>query len=726
MLTFRFVRRPVLYALLFTLLLLVGLGTVSAASHRATVVEIVFAGDLQSPIVQNSSPLPVFQFTTLHISDTGALVLSQRFEGIYQRQSVLEDTYLDHPRFTVVNADTTSILEQYAATGGFYAYNVEHAFGATALGPVDLGDAEYNACIFLYDNDLVPANALIPDTQFCDYNRSEPRFFDVNLIQSVSETVQGDVTEDVLGAVVRVPLALPTGRYSQIPSIPLGGPGGHLSLLFRTTDSDSDAPSLDSTVPGLSAVAMPFYGREYILIGLYPPVELKPVIDHVSQQVLASFPGATKIEIPEPRLMYMVDDAAVPQVALEPELVFPGIEVTVDGQVVILRDITVPATEGFAPEVTIVEPTNDSIYLPGELVAFTGDIAGGTAPYNITWSLSDGTELGSEIVESAGAVVFSTSELPLRAEGKGLLPTVIFLTVEDANGAQRQDSVSIRSAPHLYLPLALADAAAATRAGLPTVPTGSVAGPMAVTAPAANYSFGVEAAADYPPYGAGGADLPGVVPDAGGFRTSMLGLGWSQRFYWSNSLVWERDWRDCGLSGDDCTYGVDRTDFVYYAGHGAAGGISLPSNIDSTWFSGTNARFNNARWVGFASCQTLRAQWNPASSAPIRNWLNSFRGAHMLLGFNSNMKDVAFGPRLVDNMRIPTFSFIGEMPWAQRTIADAWVQTAFNMNAGQPAYLYARGTNNVNPLGNRLPRANDALLPRPFPVASWHWVWWNE
>jgi hypothetical protein len=155
----------------------------------------------------------------------------------------------------------------------------------------------------------------------------------------------------------------------------------------------------------------------------------------------------------------------------------------------------------------------------------------------------------------------------------------------------------------------------------------------------------------------------------------------------------------------------------------------MPSNNhDSSWVDATKARFQNARWVGFSSCQTLRAQATPPTE-PIRKWFNSFQGSHMLLGFNSNMADIAYGPVLVDNMRLPTLSipFFGtfEFPWAQRTIAEAWVQTAFQMNAGKPAYIYATSAS-VNPVGNKLPKVTDAPLPRPFPVNWFFWVWWNE
>jgi len=166
----------------------------------------------------------------------------------------------------------------------------------------------------------------------------------------------------------------------------------------------------------------------------------------------------------------------------------------------------------------------------------------------------------------------------------------------------------------------------------------------------------VEYGSDYPPYGSGGPDLGGVPGDANGLSAGLMGLGWPRVFNWYNALAWERDWRDCSLGGSDCTYGVDRADYVYYSGHGSNGTIYMPSNNhDSSWVDATKARFQNARWVGFSSCLTLRAQ-GTAGAEPIRQWFNSFQGSHMLLGFNTVMGDVAFGPLLVDNMRLPTLS----------------------------------------------------------------------
>jgi len=75
-------------------------------------------------------------------------------------------------------------------------------------------------------------------------------------------------------------------------------------------------------------------------------------------------------------------------------------------------------------------------------------------------------------------------------------------------------------------------------------------------------------------------------------------------------------------------------------------------------------------------------------------------------------------------MRIPSFLGLIEFPWAQLSIRAAWVKTAFDMNAGKPAYIYATSTT-VNPVNNKLPKGGDPLLPRPFPVNHYYWVWWE-
>lgn len=678
--------------------------------------------------VQQGLLLPVFRFAAPQVTGDGSVRLGSLFSSIGREQQPQQDQYIGHSRFSILNQTTNTVLEQYGATGGFYAFNPTEAFGEESRGGIDPVRAQQLACGLLYGNNaaLLPDSDVIstPNVVFCDFDFSSNPYR-VSLIQASGADAAGNsLGEQVIGALVQVPMFVNTGRYSQVPQVPLGGAGGHMSFLFRTTDPNDTGFALDADAPGLAALAMPFYGRSPSFLANFPARDPVAVRDQVLAQVRAAYPDAANVDVPEPALIYDVSDAAQPQNALEPVLQFSGITVEVDGETVILRDIVVSALEGgeggFGPTVAITGPADGSTFARGGTVALTGSIAAGTPPYTYTWSLGDGTVVAAGTLDAPGNVNADAADLPEDTpEGKpGAV--VVILEVEDDFGAVRQASITLYPEQILssYLPLITRDAA--DMAAWPTADIVSAdLGAMAV------YRFGVHAGSDYPPYGAGGSDLPGVVPDAGGFRTGMIAYGWTSTYNWWNASAWEKDWRDCGLGGGDCSYGVDRVDFAYYAGHSGPGGLSLPSSVDSSWFSANNARYSVLRWAGFASCQALRAQWTPASEAPIRRWFGAFQGAHMLLGFNSNMADLALGPRLVDNMRMPTFLGI-PFPWAQRTIREAWVQTAFQMNAGKPAYLYAVGTNGVNPVNDKLPRSGDPALPRPFPVASYHWVWWNE
>jgi hypothetical protein len=660
-------------------------------------------------LLQVGTPLPVFKVNSIAVSSNTTQSLANAFSPLAE-QTVLEDQYLGHARFTVGNEATGTLLEQFGATGGFYAYNPEVAYGETARGMLDNNQAQFYACQFLLTNELLPKDPKIltgaPTEVTCDYNFEQNPY---RVIEAFSNqgTPETNPEAILIALIVQVPMELNTGQFSQVRTIPLSGPGGHMSLLFTTTNPDDEGFSLDpQNAPGLSAAALPFFGRETSFLKNVNGRDPVDVQREITAAVRASFPEGSDITVPDPALVYWVSDAAQPQTTLEPSFEFKGITVMVDGEEMVLRDIVVPAVEGgeegFGPSVAITAPANSSNFLPGAVVNLAGTVMNGTAPYQYSWSLDDGTVLAEGTLDAAGTINASTSSLPAVSKSGIPSPVLVRLSVTDFDDVTREATLFLNptAAPSVWLP---------------SVNNGEIGPitPVADSGPApdnrleihmAGYSFGVEAGADYPPYGPGGSDLPGVPPDANGFRTHMLSYGWTQKFYWANASAWEKDWRDCSLGGIDCTYGVDRVDFAYYAGHGSTAGISLPSSVDSSWFPASKARYQTVRWVGFASCLTLRAQGSPA---PIRQWFNAFQGAHMLLGFNSLMADVAFGPRLVDNMRMPTFLGLVDLPWAQLTIRQAWVQTAFEMNAGKPAYIYAVGSNGVNPVNNKLPR----LLP---------------
>lgn len=724
---------PLLLFLVGTLVFL-GLGQASFAVPRSAPPFRTANGIT----IQAGQTWPIFTFNAPNITpQNDTQPLGGLFSSIGRGSFIGQDGYRGLPRYTIPNTDTTSLLTQYSATGGFYAYHVNEIGGLTERGKIDVPTARKLACDFLKQNNFIladgslvlgqfPQNAVTPNPQNCD-PASIPTSYKTALIQGSGQNAQGGASDPItnLGIVVTVPISITEPSPGAPLLFPLGGPGGHISLLFRTTDAANQGSSLDSSVPGLAAVAMPFFGRTFTKLRDVPALDPNIVKQQVLNQVRASY-GTQNVTVPDPTLFYMVGEAGEPQTALEPMLNFSGIEVNVGGETIILRDVMLPAVQsgsgagGFGPSVNITSPPNGTSYLPGANVTLAGNIISGTAPYSYEWTLEDGTPLGAPgVLASTGPVTITVPITQGVVHGGDPGLVTVMLHVTDGEGAEREASVTLRPIlPIGYLPLVGKNATSGT-------PASPAAAPVVVQPPTViNYRFGVEAAADYPPYGPGGSDLPGVPPDANGFRSRMLGYGWSQTFYWTNANVWEKDWRDCSLGGGDCTYGVDRVDFAYYSGHGGAGGLAVSRyDRDTSWAAAQNARFQNIRWAAFSSCQTLRVQGFTPPNEPIRRWFNAFQGAHMLLGFNSNMADVAFGGPLVDNMRIPTFFGI-EFTWAQLTIRDAWVKTAFDMNAGKPAYIYATSAS-VNPVNNRLPKGSDALLPRPVPVNHFYWVWWE-
>lgn len=685
--------------------------------------------------------LPIFRMNAPSVSTNSIAGLSSSFNFTPSTKGTNSDIYKGFNRLTLPSQNLDTFVEQYAATGGFYAFKPAVALSEAGGGTLTQQLAIERACNFLFqpngpttsfigaDGELLVGqgqiiltaiqNTVVRSTAPGDCTK--PGYKATPIYSTIQPAAGGSPTSILIGMLVQAPLFIDLGDAQ----VPLGGAGGHMSLLFNNTDDRSAGLYIGAT--GLGAISMPFYGREtQPLIRNDQNVEL-PALNPdtlkttITNRVKAAFPGATNVVVPDPTLLYDISDASTPQTLMEPEYNFSGIQVTVNGQTITLKDINVPAVaggpNGLGPSVSITAPTANSSFAPGSTVSFTGSIADGVGPYEYSWQLEDGTEIMSGTLQTAGTVQAQTNKLSVVSHDGFPAPVTVLLIVKDGEGAERSAFVTVRPtvAPAIFLPWTVQNPSAIT----------SVAPELQAvfqTSGTGNYDFGIEANNDYQPYGSGGADLPGVPPDANGFTSAMQGYGWARKFNWRNASAWEKDWRDCSLGGGDCSYGVDRTDFAYYSGHGGAGGLSMTGNSSSTWADGTNARFSTLRWAAFSSCQTLRAQPND-STAAIRRWFNAFQGAHMLLGFNSNMGDIAFGGPFADRMKPVTFFGIDLY---QMTIREAWVLTAFNMNAGKPAYIYAIGTNGVNPVNNKLPRANSAALPRPFPAASYHWVWWNE
>jgi hypothetical protein len=630
--------------------------------------------------------LPVFALTSPPVSTNSALGLAARLEGLGGTTVVSDTTHAKTQRFVVGNRQTPSTFEQYGASGGFFAYDAALAFSETIKPALDPNSAKLMACQFLLRNELFPAETSASERS-CQSGQTLPYL----VTFGHRNTNDPNGAKGLIGVEVQVPLAIDIGATAPL-TVPLAGPGGHLSLLFASTDP-AGSGGLDAQVPGLAALAEPWYQRGRSLIGLFPTVSPQVANQAALRHVQAALPGATSaITLGTPTLTYYVGDFAVPQTALVPELLYGNATAAVDGQEVSVKAFTVPAVQGFLPDVAITAPAGGTKFTRGQVVHFTGSILGTTGPFTFTWSLEDGTPLGTGVT-AGGAISLDTANLPVGSRGTTPASVLVRLLAMNAYGASSEAEVLLQpDVRFTFLPL-LEKAPAAL-------------GPAAVASPTAPYRVGVEWVRNY---NGTNPNLSATQPDADHFYSGLTSYGWTGGFRWTDNLAWERDWRDSSLGGID-SYEADAVDFAYFSGHGSPTRIYFGVSHDALSFSGANARFQHARWVGFSSCQTLRDD-------TISTWFNAFQGAHMLLGFESVMGDVDFGAQLSDNMKPYFFGLY------QHSIREAWVMTAFEMNAGKPAYIYATG-NGVNPVDNKLPAGGAAALPRPFPVSWYYWVWY--
>jgi hypothetical protein len=153
------VRRPgrgMLIALLIMLLAVGGLAVPAAARPETGQTRTYRTAN--GITLEVGSPLPIFRMSPPPVSADGSVKLSQLFSSIYSRQSALPDSYRGRPRYTVPATETNSILEQYGATGGFYAYNAQEAFGETAVGDLTTYQARVRACNFLLGRQFIDAD----------------------------------------------------------------------------------------------------------------------------------------------------------------------------------------------------------------------------------------------------------------------------------------------------------------------------------------------------------------------------------------------------------------------------------------------------------------------------------------------------------------------------------------------------------------------------------------
>lgn len=195
---------------------------------------------------------------------------------------------------------------------------------------------------------------------------------------------------------------------------------------------------------------------------------------------------------------------------------------------------------------------------------------------------------------------------------------------------------------------------------------------------------GVWYVVDYPPAGAGGADLPATAPDALGLRNRLTQQyypffpfeffptpRWSSLYTYSNGSAWETDW------GVNEEFYIDNVDYAYFAGHGSTAGIyfgvggnthndSVATAEDAQYRWGT--RDND--WIGLAACNVLD---DPLSN--LQRWAQAMNGTRLLMGMKTVMSDTDLGAAVGWHMR-----------W-NNSMAQAWFKA---VNEKLPNWQVAR------------------------------------
>lgn len=264
----------------------------------------------------------------------------------------------------------------------------------------------------------------------------------------------------------------------------------------------------------------------------------------------------------------------------------------------------------------------------GYLIAAQADVSGGQEPYRYFWH-STSTDLSEVPDDQAGVQYWA---FPREQAG----PETLTVNVIDDNGILVSTSQTVIVGYEQKV-----------------AQTGGV-DPAAV-----GRDFGISRAV---------SDLGAV--NQSGFRSRFLEDGVAQRFNWTGTSAWEKDFKQ-PPAGLDTQY-VDNADIVFYIGHGYGGGFTFESSQDDGTLTYTDAAGawgnHDLEWLALLSCQVLKGDYGGKSWAT--RWGPTFDGLHLLLGFQTNAYDwPQFGRRFADYTLGRKFLFVTLPPLPIRT---AW------------------------------------------------------
>ena len=227
--------------------------------------------------------MPVFAMLPTQVNQETIRSSAALFNGISPSSFVTTSVPSGLTQFFGVDPKNGDILDQYNHTGGLFAVNPGRAYTETEM---TLNPSNTQICLFLANRALFPENSVDPQYTNC---RGGPVYTVKQIHLGTLMPATGEGTNSVIGELVQVPLAIDIGATA--PNyIPIGGPGGHLSLLLA---GNGNTPSLDSNLPGLQGLADPLYGRmrNPDPIGYYPIVPMQTAIQRFKSMFPEFVPG---------------------------------------------------------------------------------------------------------------------------------------------------------------------------------------------------------------------------------------------------------------------------------------------------------------------------------------------------------------------------------------------------------------------------------------------------
>jgi len=484
----------------------------------------------------------------------------------------------------------------------------------------------------------------------------------------------------------------------------------HLDVLYGFVQESIQYPGTNFTMCQEGAKIRVSIGDKGEIIGLHcvwrdlVNYEFYPAI--TEEEALEIFREELKAEPEEleVRLEYYFESEFTEQEFVQPYYIFDG-TVMIGEEEVQFKTKLIPATT-FSPTARIESPDNGAEFSEGE-IDFEASVSGGEPPYEYIW------ESNIDGVIGTGASV--SSNLSVGQRDEEVLPHTIKLKVNDGNGNQDIDLISVKVIPGSPM--------GSASEGIQTLSTGSPADDMK------DEEVLIEWVNAYDPYYL--TPLYSSDVNARGFRDELVADGWDSKPECGDWYAWEEDFKFRGgpEGGTDFEW-IDAVDFAYFSGHGCYDNICFRNLADYRCLSFEDARWGgdeggnpgeegDLEWIVLDACSTLKwchGGWVIGDESYVFDrWDQAFDGLHYVLGFSSNTGGGA------DRGRI--FAQYMKQGWPVRL---AWIRATQATNHPWVWGAYLRAERLESPTYtyyDHLP-GHGYVSPDPYPVDElWYLTW---